>query len=96
MTGLSLAPLDEPTPRVPSDRATEPANFVQADAHDPVTETRAPQSSLTQLATVELGVPIVDAGITTATACVAVVPVVVLFLLLQRQYTSGIIGGSIK
>lgn len=52
---------------------------------------------LTQLtSTVQLGVPVVHAGITTATACVAVIPVVLLFLFLQRQYAAGIIGGSIK
>lgn len=35
-------------------------------------------------------------GLLTAVACVATVPVVVLFLALQRYYTKGLIGGSIK
>lgn len=42
------------------------------------------------------GVEVVDPGLLTATACVATVPVVVLFLALQRYYTKGLIGGSIK
>ncbi|MFD6176761.1 MULTISPECIES: carbohydrate ABC transporter permease [unclassified Isoptericola] len=42
------------------------------------------------------GVQIVDPGLLTATACVATVPVVILFLALQRYYTKGLIGGSIK
>ncbi|UYO95780.1 carbohydrate ABC transporter permease [Microbacterium sp. M28] len=42
------------------------------------------------------GVPVIDPGLLTAVACVATVPVVVLFLALQRYYTKGLIGGSIK
>lgn len=42
------------------------------------------------------GVEIIDPGLLTATACVAMVPVVVLFLALQRYYTQGLIGGSLK
>ncbi|MET4783607.1 carbohydrate ABC transporter permease [Glaciihabitans sp. UYNi722] len=42
------------------------------------------------------GVPIIDPGLLTAVACVAIVPVVVLFLALQRYYTKGLIGGAIK
>lgn len=42
------------------------------------------------------GVQIVDAGLLTATACVATVPVIVLFLSLQRFYTKGLIGGALK
>ncbi|WP_144712712.1 carbohydrate ABC transporter permease [Curtobacterium pusillum] len=42
------------------------------------------------------GVPVIDPGLLTAVACVATVPVVVLFLALQRYYTRGLIGGSIK
>lgn len=42
------------------------------------------------------GVQIVDPGLLTATACVATAPVVLIFLALQRYYTKGLIGGSIK
>lgn len=42
------------------------------------------------------GVPIIDAGVLTATACVATIPVIVLFLSLQRYYTKGLIGGALK
>lgn len=42
------------------------------------------------------GVPVIDPGLLTAVACVATIPVVVLFLALQRYYTKGLIGGSIK
>lgn len=52
---------------------------------------------LTSLSTtVEFGVPIVHAGLLTATACVATAPVVVLFLALQRYYTRGLIAGALK
>lgn len=52
---------------------------------------------LTSLSTtVEFGVPIVHAGLLTATACVATAPVVVLFLALQRHYTRGLIAGALK
>lgn len=42
------------------------------------------------------GLEIIDTGLLTATACVATVPVVVLFLALQRYYTKGLIGGAIR
>lgn len=42
------------------------------------------------------GVQIIDPGLLTATACVAIAPVVIIFLALQRYYTKGLIGGSIK
>jgi len=42
------------------------------------------------------GVEIVDPGLLTAAACVATVPVVALFLALQRFYTVGLITGSLK
>ncbi|MFC0673142.1 carbohydrate ABC transporter permease [Brachybacterium hainanense] len=42
------------------------------------------------------GVQIIDPGLLTATACVAIAPVVVIFLVLQRHYTKGLIGGAIK
>lgn len=42
------------------------------------------------------GVTVVDPGLLTAVACVATLPVIVLFLALQRHYTKGLIGGSIK
>ncbi len=42
------------------------------------------------------GIQIVDPGLLTATACVATIPVIALFLSLQRYYTRGLIGGSIK
>lgn len=52
---------------------------------------------LTSLATsVEFGVPLVHAGLLTATACVATAPVVILFLALQRFYARGLIGGALK
>lgn len=52
---------------------------------------------LTSLSTtVKFGVPIVHAGLLTATACVATAPVVVLFLALQRHYTRGLIAGALK
>jgi multiple sugar transport system permease protein len=42
------------------------------------------------------GVEIVDPGLLTAAACVAMVPVVALFLALQRYYTIGLIKGSLQ
>ena len=52
---------------------------------------------LTSLSTtVHFGVPIIHAGLLTATACVATAPVVILFLALQRFYTVGLIGGALK
>lgn len=42
------------------------------------------------------GVQIINPGLLTATACVAIAPVVIIFLALQRYYTKGLIGGSIK
>lgn len=42
------------------------------------------------------GAQIIDPGLLTATACVAIAPVVIIFLALQRYYTKGLIGGSIK
>ena len=52
---------------------------------------------LTSLSTtVHFGVPVVHAGLLTATACVATAPVVLLFLALQRFYAKGLIGGSLK
>ena len=42
------------------------------------------------------GIQIIDPGLLTATACVAIAPVVVIFLALQRHYTEGLIGGAIK
>lgn len=42
------------------------------------------------------GLQIVDTGLLTATASVATVPVIALFLALQRYYTKGLVGGAIR
>jgi multiple sugar transport system permease protein len=38
----------------------------------------------------------IDPGLLTATACIATAPVVVLFIIFQKYYAQGLIGGSLK
>lgn len=42
------------------------------------------------------GESVIDIGVLTATACIAIVPVMILFLSLQRFYTRGLIGGALR
>ena len=48
--------------------------------------------------TLQFGVAVtyIDPGLLTATACIATAPVVILFIIFQKYYARGLIGGSLK